>query len=142
MKVVLPLYVDLPRVRTKPKRVWLNLNTYRNAPYQLLNDMKVNYKQGITTSLLALHGNMLSQDQPIELTYTVFPKTRRKFDLSNVLSIVQKFTDDALVDLGLIKDDDYTIVRSVIYRFGEVDKENPRVELEIDEYQKEIGRPA
>jgi len=68
---------------------------------------------------------------PLRFTYTIFPATGRKFDLGNVCSIVQKFTDDALIELGVIKDDSYKVVSEVAYMFGGVDKENPRAELEI-----------
>ena len=31
MKIISPLYIDLPRVRTKTKRVYLNMNAYGNT---------------------------------------------------------------------------------------------------------------
>jgi len=54
-------------------------------------------------------------------------------DLGNVLSIVQKFTEDAMVEFGIIEDDNYKIIGRVVHDFGEVDKFKPRVELRISE---------
>jgi hypothetical protein len=62
-------------------------------------------------------------------------------DLGNVLSVVQKFTEDALVELGLLTDDSYDIISKVEYGFGRVDRENPRVELTIDGYRNEESAP-
>lgn len=73
----------------------------------------------------------LPHNPPYVFTYTVYPASNRKFDLSNVCSIIQKFTDDALIDYGIISDDSYKIIPQIHYRFGGVDKENPRCELEI-----------
>jgi hypothetical protein len=70
-------------------------------------------------------------EPPYHFIYTVFPANNRKFDLANVLPIVQKFTDDALIELGIIDDDSYKVIRAIDYRFGHVDKDNPRCELEI-----------
>jgi hypothetical protein len=75
-------------------------------------------------------------DPPYLFTYTIFPANNRKFDLANVLPIIQKFTDDALIDLESISDDSYKVIPAINYRFGGVDKESPRVELEITEWRE------
>lgn len=67
----------------------------------------------------------------IHLTYTVYPKTRRLCDISNVCSVHDKFFCDAIVDLGKLSDDNYKFLPEITYRFGEVDKNNPRVEILI-----------
>ncbi len=133
MKLSLPLHVVLPR--KKGDRKWiLNLNTYRNTHYHVLNQVKILYFQVV--------GRCLYEDEsegrgnpPFILTYTVYPANNRKFDLANVLPIIQKFTDDALIELGIISDDNHKIIPAINYRFGKVDKENPRVELEISEWR-------
>ena len=50
---------------------------------------------------------------------------------ANVLPVVGKFAQDALIALGAISDDSYKVIRSIEYRFGEIDRKNPRVEMEI-----------
>lgn len=61
----------------------------------------------------------------------MFPGSETKCDVSNVCCIVEKFFNDALVECGKIEDDNYTIVPTSRYNFGEVDKNNPRVEVVI-----------
>jgi hypothetical protein len=128
MKIILPLCVCLPRKKTKDKIWILNLNSYRNTHFQTLNQAKVLWKEIVR---VATEGMVNDASGPYKFTYTVFPGSGRKFDLANVLSIVQKFTDDALIEFGFISDDSYKIIPKIDYRFGAVDKENPRVELEI-----------
>jgi len=131
MRLTLPLEVWIPRKTTEDKRFTMNLNIYRNAHHMTLNQAKMQMKAHVG---LALDGNHAGPDEaaPYRFTYTIFPPTGRAFDLGNVGSIVQKFTDDALVELGVIKDDNHKIISEVVYRFGGVDKENPRAELLIE----------
>jgi hypothetical protein len=133
MKIVLPLSVTLPRKTKADKVVALNLNVYRNTHYLVLNQAKIAYKEQVKIAMYTSKGVIKGGiwDGPYHFTYTVFPANNRAFDLANVLPIVQKFTDDALIELGFIKDDNWKVVRAVDYRFGGVDKTNPRVELEI-----------
>lgn len=90
------------------------------------NKAKIQYKKDIDYQL-----SQLFTFDKIALTYILFPATKRKTDISNVLSIHDKFFCDALVEKGVIKDDDYTNISEVVYKFGEVDKDNPRVEIYI-----------
>jgi hypothetical protein len=52
-----------------------------------------------------------------------------------VLPIIQKFTDDALIELGVIPDDNFKVVRQINYNFGQVDKGNARAELLIEQWR-------
>jgi hypothetical protein len=132
MKIILPFSVAMPR-KKGPNRIWiLNLNSYRNTHYHTLNQSKVLWKDVVWNALESFNVNGPGAIvPPFRFTYTAFPATNRKFDLGNVLSIVQKFTDDALIELGIIPDDSYKVIPAIDYRFGGVDKENPRIELEI-----------
>ena len=127
MKIVLPFTVSLPRKKSPDKVFILNLNHYRNTHFQILNQAKILWKEIVR---LAAERSLVT-GPPYSFTYTAYPATNRKFDLGNVLSIVQKFTDDALIEMGLINDDSYKVIPAVKYFFGGVDKENPRVELDI-----------
>lgn len=69
----------------------------------------------------------------IQIEYVLFPKTKRLCDVANVLSIVDKFFSDALTEMGRIEDDNYLFLPKVTYEIGEVDKDNPRVEILIKE---------
>lgn len=128
MKIILPLSVTLPR-KTKADKVFtLNLNIYRNCHHMTLNQAKIAWKEIVKQSTA---GKQIVEPSPFKFVYTVYPATGRKFDLANVLSIVQKFTDDALQEFGFITDDSYKVIPIIVYKFGGVDKEKPRVELEI-----------
>jgi len=124
MIIISPLSVPV----TKTKKFILNLNQYRNTHFYTLNKAKVVYKEEISVQFPGLAIN-----PPIQVTYIYFPKTARKTDIGNVLSIHQKFFEDALVEGGYLVDDNYDYIPRTIFRFGEVDKENPRVEIHIEE---------
>jgi hypothetical protein len=53
-----------------------------------------------------------------------------------VLPIIQKFTDDALIELKVISDDSWKVIKAIDYRFGAIDKENPHAELEIFHWEE------
>lgn len=137
MKLILPLSVTIPR-KTKADMVFaLNLNIYRNAHYMTLNPAKVLFKEKVEW-IVSVCNFKVEFPPPYHFRYTVFPKDGRAFDLGNVLSIVQKFNDDALIELGLITNDNYKIVRAVDYRFGHPDKDSARVELQIRPYIEDV----
>ncbi len=62
-----------------------------------------------------------------KISLTFFPKTRRRFDLTNMA----EGTQDVLVKAKIIVDDDWKTIPSISIDFGEVDKANPRTEIEI-----------
>jgi len=59
------------------------------------------------------------------LTLTFYAKDNRKFDLSNKAESIM----DTLVDAGLLKDDNYSIVSELHLIFSGVEKDNPRCEI-------------
>ena len=137
MKLLLPLTITIPR-KTKADKVFaLNLNTFRTAHHFVMNNAKISYRNIVQT---IWHNSFPYTTIPLELplhfTYTIFPSSGRRFDLANVLAAVQKFTDDALVELGVIPDDNYKVIGAIDYRFGHIDKENPRAELEIFHWEE------
>jgi len=138
MKLILPLRVILPRKKVADKKFSLNLNIYRNSAPFTINDAKKAYVGAVRETVA---GQKLLCRPPLRFSYVVFPHTRRRMDLGNVLSVVQKFTEDALVELGLLTDDSYDIISKVEYGFGCVDRDNPRVELTIDGYRSEEIAP-
>lgn len=72
-------------------------------------------------------------DSPVHIRYLFYMGTRRKVDKLNL----QAAADDLLVSAGVLKDDHSGIVCShdgtrVLY-----DKENPRTEIYISDYEQE-----
>lgn len=121
MQIDLPIGIKLGR-----KSFSLNLNFYRNAHYQTLNKMKVEFSKVIEPELIKL-----PSFKSVDLTYTLYPRTKRLCDIANICSIVDKFFCDALVNLGKLPDDNYQYIKNIKYTFGEVDKDNPRVTVNI-----------
>jgi hypothetical protein len=123
-KIQVPLYVEKNK---KGDKWWLNLNNYRNTHYQTLNNVKKKFKEVITSEVNTL--NFINE--PIKITYVVYPPTKRLFDMDN-MAILSKFTGDAIVELGRLEDDNYNWVPEVSFKFGSVDKTNPRCEVIIE----------
>ena len=61
------------------------------------------------------------------VTLTFFSKTKRSWDLSNMAESIMDF----LVDVGVLKDDNYNVVPNLQLIYGGLARSNPRVEIEI-----------
>lgn len=122
------MLVNSPLRVTKNKKqdFILNLNNYRNAHFHTLNNVKKRYKEAVAEQIEALP-NM----QQIRNHYVIFPATKRKTDIGNVVAIHKKFFEDALVELGKLPDDDYNHILGSSEDFGGIDPDNPRVEIHI-----------
>lgn len=75
---------------------------------------------------------------PIRINYRYYePNTRR--DLDNISGWFHKVFQDALVERGLIPDDGWKYISGFSDEFF-IDKENPRVEVEIEEVNERIHK--
>ena len=122
MKIDLPLEVYY----TKNKKFILNLNNYRNAHYRTLSNAKKIYADNLVDRI-----SHPKYEEPVVLTYTYYAKSKRRLDVSNPCSIIDKFTCDALVKAGVLEDDSSKQIKKVVYKYGGIEKENPRCELVI-----------
>lgn len=123
--------ISLPlSVKLRTKSYSINLNGYRNWHYRLSNDLKKAYKEYIKESIASL-----PELNKISLTYTVYGRSARRFDTMNVISITSKFFEDALVEAGKIKDDNYDYIPEHHSYFGGIRKTNPRVDVIIKELE-------
>ncbi len=131
MRISLPLVVIMPRKKKADKRFFLNLNVYRTSPFRTIAAAKVIYATLVLGALNdAIDYEKFGSDR-VRLIYTLFPASKRRVDIANPLSIVDKFAADCLVGYGIIDDDSANIVSEVIFRFGHLDSKNPRAELLI-----------
>lgn len=71
-------------------------------------------------------------DYPVNIKCVFFTDARRKVDLCNLLNAV----DDAMVTAGLLIDDNRDIVAAHDGSRVYCDKENPRIEITIEEIKK------
>ena len=95
-RFVLPISVILPRKRVKDKKIMLNLNVYRNLHFQVNNQVKELFKPIEADQFKA---------EKISIGYLVRKTTKRKYDTMNIISIVDKFFLDWLVENEYIPDD-------------------------------------
>lgn len=116
----------------KRKMLRLNLNEYRNTHYRILNNAKINYKDFMKTQIQK--AKRLGRAM---FVYTVFPGSKRSLDIGNICCIHEKFFEDAFVELGKLEDDNANFLPIVVYLYGGIDKENPRVDIEAMELSKE-----
>ena len=112
----------------------LNLNQFRNTHYRTLNNAKIDYKNKMESVIDKI---TYPYTNKIVTLYKVYQGSNRRFDIGNVCCIHQKFFEDALVELGKLPDDNSEYIPMVIYMDGEVDKDNPRVEIELIDLTKE-----
>ena len=122
-----PLKIILGKTKSgKVKEFSLNLNTYRNAHFRTLNTSKHKYKMEIVKQL---------EDKPrydrVAIIYQVFKGDARRYDIGNILSIHEKYFEDALVECGKLPDDKASNIPMVLYTDGGIDRDNPRVEIKI-----------
>lgn len=127
--VAVPIYLDLS-TKNKKNTFSINLNIYRNAYHHELDKAKKTFHELVKPLL---------KDIPIlnkvKLTYILFFGSNRRVDTNNICSIVDKFFSDTLVDAGVIDDDHCGIVYETTNKFGGIDKDNPRVEVILSDYE-------
>lgn len=114
----------------KRKMLRLNLNEYRNTHYRILNNAKINYKEYMKEQIQKAK----KMDRAL-FVYTVYPGSRRSFDIGNICCIHEKFFEDAFVELGKMEDDNANFLPIVVYLYGGIDKDNPRVDIEVMELE-------
>lgn len=119
-----PLFVMLPRKTKADKKYGLNLNIYRNASCYLNNEAKKVFKSVMRTQILAL-----PRFKTLSAHYVLCTPTKRLGDTSNVTCIVNKYLQDAIVELGRLPDDNSNYWLGTSDEFGGVDRENPRCDV-------------
>jgi len=137
--LTLPIRLDMGvyKKATKTKKAGdkktpfaLNLNTLRNAPFHKLNDTKKMYKLLVQKELERVGAKTFTDAVFIE--YKLFTGNKRLLDVGNIISVVQKYFEDAFVELGYIEDDNYMWIPASSSVFGGIDKGNERVEITIE----------
>jgi hypothetical protein len=72
----------------------------------------------------------------VKISFILHRPDKRRVDRSNILSVHEKFFCDGLVDLGCIIDDNDSYLSYTSYHTGNIDKENPRVDMIITELEQ------
>lgn len=130
--IALPWKIPLSKNKDFP----INLNYYRNAYYQELNNAKIKFAQLVSPLL----GSVLYMES-CSLQYVIFPPSKRECDISNICSIADKFFSDTLVSSEKIIDDNFKVIPTVNFSFGHIDTTNPRIEVTITPIGKTSNFP-
>ena len=126
IKLICPLYITIERKTKADKKVFVNMNTYRNLHFQINNKVKVKYKELLREQLEGI-----KIKTPVEITYKVYKARNNMLDKMNVVSITSKYLLDAITQLGCWTDDNDDFVKAETKMPTELDRENPRVEVFI-----------
>ena len=118
--------INLPIAIYKNKnRYSLNLNQYRNWHYRTSNQIKSIFHVTVGGRLDFVF------EGPVMIHYDYYAPDKRKVDLMNVVSVVDKFFQDTMVVKGCIEADDVSIVKRVKATYRGIDRDNPRIEATI-----------
>jgi len=125
IKLTFPIYYT-QEFKTKPSKTFLlGLNWYRNAHHMLSNKVKAHYHELVKQQI---GDNKFTK---IRITYKVYAG-RNGTDGHNIRAVMEKFICDGLVECGALPDDSIEYLRGdESYYF--INKENPRIEVEINE---------
>ncbi len=126
IKLICPLYITIERKTKADKKIFVNLNTYRNLHFQINNNVKVKYKELLREQLEGI-----KIKTPVEITYKVYKARNNMLDKMNVVSVTSKYLLDAITQLGCWTDDNDDFVKTETIMPTELDRENPRVEVFI-----------
>lgn len=110
--------------KTKKNKSQIIVNKSTGRPIIIPSKAYLQYEKDCG---LQLKGRGLNIDYPVNLKAVYYRQDRRKCDLSNLHEALQ----DILVKYNVIKDDNFTIIASHDGSRVEIDKENPRTEVEI-----------
>ena len=134
LELMLPTVVYLPRKTIKDKVWYVNLNNYRGCHPHILSETKELYHEEVRKVLAEIPGILYdprydgalahpwlitpigSPFRPVIMEYTLLIHNAIRRDTMNVVSIVSKYAEDALVQFGVLTDDDITTVRGHVCR--------------------------
>ena len=107
------------------KKLYLNLNQYRNWHHSVSSNVKRNYYYSIQDKLdFEFSGE-------VSIHYKYYAPDKRVRDLMNVVSVVDKFFQDSMVMCGCILANDTSIVKNITAKYMGIDRGNSRIEATI-----------
>ena len=124
MKITIPV---VPRSKKNSQQIIYNPRTKR--PMIIQSKLYANYERECGKFLKEYKSSI---DYSINLKIEFYVPDKRKRDIANYVEAIQ----DILVKYEILKDDNYNIVYSLDGTRMYVDKENPRVEIEITKLEE------
>ena len=123
----MPLAVWSPRKTIADKKIITNLNVYRNLHSRVANECKILYKEEVRKRVMARAFPPFTEE--VQVTFQYFKPTKRISDKSNVDSVHRKYFYDALVELGILVDDNDDYIKEELMLPTVLDRDNPRVDF-------------
>lgn len=109
------------------KQIAFNKSTGKQ--FVISNKRVLDWKKDAIESLQLQFKGYKVSGYPVPVTLEFYYGSRRRKDLDNGAGGVM----DALVQAGVLEDDNYNFVNCLVLKHGGYDKENPRVEIYLDE---------
>lgn len=106
----------------------MNLNTYRNAHYHLLNKEKLIWEKAVA---LAIREQGIRPLSRCKVTMEFFFKDKRRHDPDNY-SCCAKFILDGMVKAGILSDDNFEVIEMLSVMQGGISKK-PYINIVIQE---------
>lgn len=125
MKIIIPI---IPRSKKNSQQIIYNPKTKR--PMIIQSKLYANFERESGKFLKKYKSNI---DYSINLKIEFYVPDKRKRDIANYVEAIQ----DILVKYEVLKDDNYNIVTSLDGTKMQIDKENPRVEIEITKLEEQ-----
>ena len=132
IKLILPYHYVQKFKTKKDKNIMVALNWYRNVNHFLNNDVKKHYHKLVIDEIASCKFKKM---QLYKINYKLYYSDKRT-DLMNVVSVIDKYFQDALQKLELTDDDNVEHCQEISCRVAGLDKKNPRVEIEVIEVIK------
>ncbi len=107
-EITLPAFLIQPRKTKADKRYSLDLNQYRNWNFRVSNILKVQFKEE-NKDLFDFKASKINS-----IKYQITYPDKGRHDKMNIISVVDKFLMDALVEYGCIPDDNDNYIGEVI----------------------------
>lgn len=105
----------------------MNLNTYRNAHYHLLDKEKKLWEQAV---MIAVKQQGIRPLERCKVTMEFFFKDKRRHDPDNY-ACCAKFILDGMVKAEILTDDNFEVIEQLAVRQGGIDKK-PHIMITIE----------
>jgi len=119
IKKTLPLPVFTKGRGKKKRELLVSLNNFFPMHYIAKNNTKQAYHKVVED-----WASELPEFKTIQVSYTLYFNNKRKKDLDNYTFPMHKFLMDALVENGVIDDDNYEYVTAITTKFGGLREKN------------------
>jgi len=117
---------DVPSLKNS-KQIFVNRRT--GKPFITSSNNSKVWQASAENQLRDQFKGLKVSDYPINIAMTFYYGSKRRKDLDNSCNSVM----DALVHAGIIEDDNIVYVDNISLSFGGYDKDNPRVEIFLDD---------